>query len=187
MPESAASCSIVSVFSCASPARAGPAEPFPSSALIVCTLSRSTVSATNVTVNDVTLTTVTGTCGIDQRRPEGEEPMSTRPHAPPPDHSRLASGCSARACSTCSRGRPGVDGYLEQVKPTWTVRDCRAEVTDVRHLTPDSVTLTPARQPRLGGLPRRPVRPGRRSRSTACGAPAATRRPRRPAPPRSSS
>jgi ferredoxin-NADP reductase len=39
-------------------------------------------------------------------------------------------------------GPPGVDGYLEQVKPTWSVRDCRAEVTTVGHLTPDSVTLT---------------------------------------------
>jgi ferredoxin-NADP reductase len=39
-------------------------------------------------------------------------------------------------------GPAGVDGYLEQVKPTWSVRDCRAEVTEVRNLTPDSVTLT---------------------------------------------
>ena len=39
-------------------------------------------------------------------------------------------------------GPAGIDGYLEQVKPTWSVRDCRAEVTDVRRLTPDSVTLT---------------------------------------------
>jgi ferredoxin-NADP reductase len=38
-------------------------------------------------------------------------------------------------------GPPGVDGYLEQVKPTWSVRDCRAEIISVRHLTPDSVTL----------------------------------------------
>jgi ferredoxin-NADP reductase len=39
-------------------------------------------------------------------------------------------------------GPAGVDGYLEQVKPTWSVRDCRAAITAVRHLTPDSVTLT---------------------------------------------
>jgi ferredoxin-NADP reductase len=38
-------------------------------------------------------------------------------------------------------GPAGVDGYLEQVNPTWTVRDCRAVVTGVRHCTPDSVTL----------------------------------------------
>lgn len=38
-------------------------------------------------------------------------------------------------------GPPGVDGYLEQVRPTWVVRDCRAEVTSVRRSTPDSVTL----------------------------------------------
>jgi ferredoxin-NADP reductase len=34
-----------------------------------------------------------------------------------------------------------VDGYLEQVRPTWAVRDCRAEVSSVRRQTPDSVTL----------------------------------------------
>jgi ferredoxin-NADP reductase len=39
-------------------------------------------------------------------------------------------------------GPAGVDGYLEQVRPTWSRRDCRAEVTEVRRLTPDSVTLT---------------------------------------------
>ena len=39
-------------------------------------------------------------------------------------------------------GPAGVDGYLEQVRPTWAVHDCRAEITDVRHGTPDSVTLT---------------------------------------------
>jgi stearoyl-CoA 9-desaturase NADPH oxidoreductase len=38
-------------------------------------------------------------------------------------------------------GPPGVDGYLEQVRPTWTVRDCRAKVTSVRQLTRDSITL----------------------------------------------
>lgn len=39
-------------------------------------------------------------------------------------------------------GVHGVDGYLEQVNPTWTVHDRRAEVTRVERLTPDSVTLT---------------------------------------------
>ena len=39
-------------------------------------------------------------------------------------------------------GVHGVDGYLEQVRPTWAVHDCRAEVTQVERLTPDSVTLT---------------------------------------------
>jgi ferredoxin-NADP reductase len=38
-------------------------------------------------------------------------------------------------------GPPGVDGYLEQVRPTWAVNDCRAEVTSAERLTPDSVTL----------------------------------------------
>jgi stearoyl-CoA 9-desaturase NADPH oxidoreductase len=39
-------------------------------------------------------------------------------------------------------GPPGVDGYLEQVKPTWAVNDCRAEVTAVDRDTPGSTTLT---------------------------------------------
>jgi ferredoxin-NADP reductase len=39
-------------------------------------------------------------------------------------------------------GPPGVDGFLEQVRPTWSRNDPRAEVTAVRHETPDSVTLT---------------------------------------------
>ena len=38
-------------------------------------------------------------------------------------------------------GPAGVDGYLEQVRPTWSIRDCRAEVTAVERTTPDSVTL----------------------------------------------
>jgi stearoyl-CoA 9-desaturase NADPH oxidoreductase len=39
-------------------------------------------------------------------------------------------------------GPAGVDGYLEQIRPTWAIRDCRAEVTAVRRTTPDSVTLS---------------------------------------------
>jgi stearoyl-CoA 9-desaturase NADPH oxidoreductase len=38
-------------------------------------------------------------------------------------------------------GPHGVDRYLELVKPTWTVTEARAEVTEVRRTTPDSVTL----------------------------------------------
>src|SRR5919199_1005100 len=38
-------------------------------------------------------------------------------------------------------GPAGVDGFLEQVRPTWSRNDPRAEVTAVRHETPDSVTL----------------------------------------------
>jgi ferredoxin-NADP reductase len=42
----------------------------------------------------------------------------------------------------------GLDRYLELVHPLLTVRELRAEVTDVRRATPDSVTLTlrPTRQ-----------------------------------------
>jgi ferredoxin-NADP reductase len=39
-------------------------------------------------------------------------------------------------------GPPGIDGYLEQVRPAWGVRDRRAEVIAADRLTPDSVTLS---------------------------------------------
>jgi stearoyl-CoA 9-desaturase NADPH oxidoreductase len=39
-------------------------------------------------------------------------------------------------------GPPGVDGYLEQVRPTWVVGACRAEVVGAQRSTPESVTLT---------------------------------------------
>jgi stearoyl-CoA 9-desaturase NADPH oxidoreductase len=38
-------------------------------------------------------------------------------------------------------GPPGVDGYLEQISPTWVVGACRARVVGVERSTPDSVTL----------------------------------------------
>jgi len=38
-------------------------------------------------------------------------------------------------------GPAGLDGYLEQIRPTWAIRDCRAEVIRVERTTPDSVTL----------------------------------------------
>ena len=38
-------------------------------------------------------------------------------------------------------GPPGADGYLEQIRPTWIVGACRAEVVGVERQTPDSVTL----------------------------------------------
>jgi ferredoxin-NADP reductase len=36
----------------------------------------------------------------------------------------------------------GVDRYLELVRPRWSLRDARAEIVDVHHPTPGSVTLT---------------------------------------------
>ncbi len=39
-------------------------------------------------------------------------------------------------------GPPGVDGYLEQIRPAWAVRDRRAEVIAADRRTPDSVTLS---------------------------------------------
>ena len=38
-------------------------------------------------------------------------------------------------------GPAGIDGYLEQVRPTWSRRDCRAEITASRRESPDSITL----------------------------------------------
>jgi ferredoxin-NADP reductase len=38
-------------------------------------------------------------------------------------------------------GPPGIDGYLEQLRPTWVVNACRAEAVAVERSTPDSVTL----------------------------------------------
>jgi ferredoxin-NADP reductase len=59
-----------------------------------------------------------------------------------PKHRRLGSRILASGLLDLLAGPPGVDGYLEQIRPTWAVRDCRAEITGVRHGTPDSVTLT---------------------------------------------
>ena len=39
-------------------------------------------------------------------------------------------------------GPHGVDRYLELIDPVWTLREVRAEITEVRHQTRDSVTLT---------------------------------------------
>src|SRR3954449_5255098 len=39
-------------------------------------------------------------------------------------------------------GPPGVDGYLEQIRPAWGVHDRRAEVIAADRRTPDSVTLS---------------------------------------------
>jgi stearoyl-CoA 9-desaturase NADPH oxidoreductase len=60
----------------------------------------------------------------------------------PRKHRRLGQRILGSGLLDILAGPPGVDGYLEQVRPTWTVRDCRAEVTAVRHGTPDSATLT---------------------------------------------
>jgi ferredoxin-NADP reductase len=71
--------------------------------------------------------------------------MSTTapPQAPPipPRPRRLGQRLLRSSFLNLLAGPPGVDGYLEQVRPTWSVRECRAEVTAVRRLTDDSVTL----------------------------------------------
>ena len=59
----------------------------------------------------------------------------------PPRPRRLGQRLLGSGLLDLLAGPPGVDGYLEQVRPTWAVNDCRAEVTSVDRLTPDSVTL----------------------------------------------
>src|SRR3954451_5094499 len=69
-------------------------------------------------------------------------PTTTAPPASaPPRARRVGQKLLGSAFLDLLAGPPGVDGYLEQIRPTWAVRDCRAEVTSVRRQTPDSITL----------------------------------------------
>jgi ferredoxin-NADP reductase len=69
-------------------------------------------------------------------------PTTTAPSASaPPRARRLGQKLLGSTFLDLLAGPPGVDGYLEQVRPTWAVGDRRAEVTSVERQTPDSVTL----------------------------------------------
>ena len=69
-------------------------------------------------------------------------PTATTPTTPaPPPARRLGQRLLGSGILDLLAGPPGVDGYLEQIRPTWSLRDCRAEVTSVERQTPDSVTL----------------------------------------------
>jgi ferredoxin-NADP reductase len=70
-----------------------------------------------------------------------ESSMSTTTTIPPRSR-RLGQRLLGSGILDLLAGPAGVDGYLEQVRPTWAVRECRAEITGVRHGTADSVTLT---------------------------------------------
>jgi ferredoxin-NADP reductase len=59
----------------------------------------------------------------------------------PPRRRRLGQQLLGSGLLDLLAGPPGVDGYLEQLRPTWSVRERRAEVTSVQRQTPDSVTL----------------------------------------------
>jgi ferredoxin-NADP reductase len=63
------------------------------------------------------------------------------PPSAPPRPRRLGRKLLGSGLLDVLAGPPGVDGYLEQIRPTWAVRDCRAEVTSVERQTADSVTL----------------------------------------------
>ena len=73
-------------------------------------------------------------------------PVTTDTTAAQPPDRRNRAGLGRRLLGSgladLLAGPPGVDGYLEQIKPTWAVNECRAELTAVRRETPDSVTLT---------------------------------------------
>ena len=104
----------------------------------VCNVSRNTGAPFNVTTNDVTFVGGTHICGSQARQAtEAEAKMAT--------NTGPSRGVGQRVLGLglldLLAGPPGVDGYLEQIRPTWVVRQCRAEVTGIRHQTPDSVTL----------------------------------------------
>ena len=67
--------------------------------------------------------------------------MSPTPVPAPPRPRRLGRRLLGSSFLDLLAGPPGVDGYLEQVRPTWAVSERRAEVTSVERQTPDSVTL----------------------------------------------
>ncbi len=66
---------------------------------------------------------------------------TTQSPTAPPRSRRLGQRLLGSGFLDLLAGPPGIDGYLEQVRPTWAVRDCRAEVTSIHRQTRDSVTL----------------------------------------------
>ncbi len=61
-------------------------------------------------------------------------------------------GIPARRLFDAIAGPHGIDRYLEQISPTLVIGECRAEVVEARHGTPDSVTLTLRPNRAWGGL-----------------------------------
>ena len=108
--------------------------------------------------------------------------MSTTATSPAPSpQPRLEQRILASGLLDLLAGPPGVDGYLEQVRPTWVVR--RLPRRGRRRRAPDAGQRHPgaARQSRLGGLSGRPVHPASRVEIDGVAArPAATRPPRSP-------
>src|SRR5436189_5124428 len=77
------------------------------------------------------------------RQSTEEPPMSTTTTmaAPRSRKTRLERRILTSGLLDLLAGPPGVDGYLEQIRPTWVVGACRAEVVGVERSTPDSVTM----------------------------------------------
>jgi ferredoxin-NADP reductase len=73
---------------------------------------------------------------------KSERAMSPTTLAPPPSRRRVATRLLRSPVVDLLLGPHGVDRYLELIRPSLTVRDARAEVTNVRRQTPRSVTLT---------------------------------------------
>jgi ferredoxin-NADP reductase len=71
----------------------------------------------------------------------GEIEMSAPTSPAPPHPRRFGRRLLNSPLLDLLAGPPGLDGYLEQVRPTWATREGRAEVTSVNRQTPESVTL----------------------------------------------
>src|SRR4051794_12438110 len=110
MPDLAASCSIVRSFSCCASA---PSLFAVSGVATMCNLSLSGVPSFNVTSNDV------GVCAVggpgSKSTPGGEQM--------PAPATRTKTGLGRRMLGSLDllAGPVGVDGYLEQIRPTWAI------------------------------------------------------------------
>src|SRR6266550_9361776 len=65
----------------------------------------------------------------------------TRPRPPKPVR-RLGRRLLASGLLETLAAPHGVDRYLELIRPSWSLREIRAEILDVRRQTADSVTLS---------------------------------------------
>ena len=69
-------------------------------------------------------------------------PAATAHPLPPPPVRRLGRRLLGSGLLEALAAPHGVDRYLELIRPSWSLREARGVVTDVRRQTGDSVTLT---------------------------------------------